>query len=275
MPTTTTLPDPAIQRPHARRTGGRRTVFIAALLIIGTALGVIAWYGSVGPETSQPTTIRPTQQVDRIEVDIDAGDIEVESGDKVVVDVESQGRAGGASVTTSDLSDGVLSVFVSCPRLALLRSCNTSVSLVVPPGTPLIAATEAGTITASDLTAGADLRTAAGAIDVRDLAGTIRLQSEAGSLSGTVLRGTLDASTAAGPISITVAEDLTRLTAATETGPVELVVPDAAYRVDAGTSLGRTDIDVTTTTDASRVIEAHSKVGDVTVRTGTHRTTVD
>lgn len=269
MPTTTT-PDLSHHTPTPRRSGARRTTFAAALALIGAALSVTAWHGLTGPEENEKTTIRPTQHVDRVELDIEAGDIEVRSGDEVIIDVES-----GSSANHSDLTDGVLTVSVSCPRIALLRSCNTPVSLVVPPGTPLIAATEAGTITASDLSAGADLRTAAGAIDVRDLAGTIRLRSDAGSISGTVLRGAVNARTSAGPISITVVEDVTRLIAATETGPVELVVPDAIYLVDAGASLGRTSIDVTAVTDASRVIEAHSGVGDVTVQTGTHSSTMD
>lgn len=265
-----TIPDQSNQTPNPRRSTARRTAFVAALVLIGTALSVTAWHDLTGPDENAKTTIRPTQHVDRIEIDIEAGDIEVSSGDEVIVDATAD-----ASAIHSDLTDGVLTLSVSCPRLALLRSCNTPVRLVVPPGTPLIAATEAGTITASDLTARADLRTAAGAIDVHDLAGTIRLRSDAGSISGTVLRGAVNARTSAGPISITMVEDVTKLTAATETGPVELVVPDTTYRVDAAASLGRTNIDVTAVTDASRVIEAHSEVGDVTVRTGTHSSTMD
>jgi len=203
-------------------------VFGAALVLTGAALAFLVGDGPAGPAINEKTTIRPTQQVDRIEIDVEAGDLEVTSGEEVIVDVESRSdRATGASATDSDVTDGVLSVSVSCPGLSLLRSCDTSVSLVLPAGTPVIAATEAGTITASDLTAGADLRAAAGSVSVRDLAGTLRLRSDAGSISGTVLGGTIDASTSTGPIFITVVEELERLTAATETGPVELVVPDA------------------------------------------------
>lgn len=286
MPTATVIPDAPVptsrtmrRRPSSsrpRRSRARRSVFAASLVLIGAALAVTAWHGLTGPTTRTITTIRPTQQVDRIEVDIEAGAIEVVAGDEVVVDVASRsGRGAGASVTNSGLNNGVLTVSVSCSRLALLRSCDTPVSLVVPPGTPLIAAIEAGSITASDLTAGADLRAAAGSIDVHDLAGTIRLRSDAGSISGSVLRGTVDASASSGSVIITVIEDLTSMSATTKAGTVALVVPAATYRVDSSTPLGRTDIDLTTSADASRVIEARSEVGNVAIRTGIHSSAED
>lgn len=116
MPTTTTLPDTTTQRPHPRRSGGRRTVFVAAFALTGTTLGVTSWHGLTGPGSDEQTTIRPTQQVDRIEIDVEAGDIEAGSGDKVIIDVATRsGGEAGASVTTSDLTDGVLTVSVSCP----------------------------------------------------------------------------------------------------------------------------------------------------------------
>lgn len=267
---------PRSQPTAPRRGRPRRSVVGASLVLLASVLGVTVWAGLTGGAPVESTTIRPVQEVERIQVDVEAGAIDIVSGDDVLVEVASgAGRWGAASVTARDVSDGVLAVTVSCSRLALLRTCDTPVSLVVPPGTPLVAATGAGMITASGLTAGADLRAAAGAIDVRDLEGDIRLRSDAGSLSGTVLRGTVDASTSAGSISITVVEDITSLSATTELGAVELYVPEATYRVDTGTTLGRTDIGVETAADAARVVEARSEVGDVTVRTGTRNSTGD
>lgn len=139
----------------------------------------------------------------------------------------------------------------------------------------MIAATQAGSITAPDLTAGADLRAAAGAIDVHNLAGRIRLHSDAGSISGTELRGTVDAGTSAGPTSITIVDDVKRMTAATETGPVDLVVPMSPT----GSTPEQVSAAPTSTSQPPPTPHApskpHSEVGDVTVRTGTHSSPVD
>lgn len=50
-----------------------------------------------------------------------------------------------------------------------------------------------------------------------------------------------------------------------DAGSVNLTVPDGVYRVDADTSAGRTEIDVATAPDATRVIVARSGAGNVTI----------
>jgi hypothetical protein len=213
--------------------------------------------------TNGATTIRPSSPVDRVVLAVEAGAIEVVSGDELALRAT---RPGGELVVEDELSDGILEVRVACPRFALLRACRTPVHLVVPPGVAVVAATQAGAITASGLTAGADLRTEAGSIDVHDFAGPVHLTSEAGSVRGSVLSGTVEARTTTGAIALRVIEDIRHLVATTEVGTIDLTVPDAAYQVDVGATLGGTDIEVAHTPGAVRTLEASSKLGRVDVR---------
>lgn len=245
----------------------RRSMLGTCLAVAGVVLAVAAWSGPSSERDA--STLRPTERVDHIDLEIESGTIEIVKGAEVVVDVASRTVDPDSGFTMdSDLTDGRLEVEVSCSRLALLGGCETAVRLVVPPATPVVATAEAGTITATGLTQGVDLRTTAGAIDVEDIEGTIRLRSDAGALRGSVLDGSIDAATSAGHIDITVVNELARLQAITEVGQIDLVVPDADYRIDVGTTLGRTDVQLEDTVGASRTIDARSELGNVTIRRG-------
>lgn len=256
-----TVPPPP-PSPRRRRTGG--AILATSLGLIGLALAVLAWGGPAGTVVNGTTTISPSDPVDRIVLAVEAGAIEIVPGDELLLNAARPGRD---FVVESDLGDGLLEVRVACPRLALLRGCQTPVRLVVPPDVPVTASTEAGAITASGLTAGADLHTRAGTLDVHDLAGPIRLTSEAGAIRGSVLAGTIQATTTTGAIMLRVIEDTRHLAATTEVGTIDLTVPNATYQVDVGARLGRTDVDIEHTPGAERTLAARSELGRVSLRT--------
>jgi hypothetical protein len=209
------------------------------------------------------TTIRPSSPVDRVVLAVEAGAIEIVTGDELVLRATRPDRD---LVVEDDPSDGILEVRVACPRFALLRGCRTPVRLVVPPGVAVAASTQAGAIAASGLTAGADLRTDAGSIDVHELAGPVHLTSEAGAIRGSVLTGTVEARTTTGAIALRVIEETRHLVATTEVGTIDLTVPDATYQVDVGATLGSTDVEVADTPGAGRTLEARSELGSVHIR---------
>lgn len=257
----TTPPSPPPPSSARRRAGG--PILTAALGLLGLALAVVAWGGAPGSVVNGTTTIRPSSPVDRVVLAVEAGAIEVVSGDELVLRAT---RSGRDFVVEHELSDGILQVRVACSRLAQLRGCLTPVRLVVPPGVAVVASTQAGAIVASGLGTGADLRTEAGSIDVHDLAGPIHLRSEAGSLRGSVLTGTIEARTTTGAIALRVIEDARQLVATTEVGTIDLTVPDATYQVDVGTTLGGTDVGISHTPGAERTLAARSELGSVRIR---------
>lgn len=258
-----TMPPPPLS-PKSRRGGG--PILAASLGLAGIVLAVVAWGGPTGTVVNGTATIRPSAPVDRVVLAVESGAIEVVPGDEVLLHATRPDRD---FVVESDLSDGTLQVHVACPRLAWLRRCSTPVRLVVPAGVPVVASTEAGAITASGLTAGADLATQAGSIDVDELAGPIRLTSEAGALRGSVLAGTVEATTTTGVIELRVMEDARHLAATTEVGTIDLTVPDTTYQVDVGTRLGRTSVAIAHTPGAERTLVARSELGTVSVRRAT------
>jgi hypothetical protein len=255
-----TMPPPPA--PRRRRVGG--AILAATLGLIGIALAVVAWGGPAGTVMDGTATIRPSATVDRIDLAVETGTIELVSGDELVLEVTRPERD---FVVESDQSDGMLRVRVACPRPALLRGCRTPVRLVIPPDVHVIATTEVGAISAAGLTAGAELRTQAGSIDVHDLAGAVRLTSETGALRGSVLTGSIEATTTTGVIALRVIDDIRHLVATTEVGTIDLTVPDISYQVDVGATLGRTDIDTAHTPGAARSLAARSELGRITIRT--------
>jgi hypothetical protein len=219
------------------------------------------------PGGGEPQTIRPTEDVTHVEIRIDAGSITSAAADELTVTLEqSIGRFGRTPTITAEVHEGTLRITASCTWRAVGR-CGAHATVALPASVALKVRTEAGRIDVSGAAGGVDLRSGAGPIWVRDVTGGAQLRSRAGAIEGEVAHGTIDATTTAGPITLTVTDDLSRLSASTEVGPIELVVPDTTYAVDARTTLGRTRVEVSRDDTSDRVIQAHSEVGDVTVRT--------
>lgn len=242
----------------------RRSLFGIGLGAAGLLLALTAWNQATSSSSAEDISLRPAGHIDQVDLSVESGTIEIITGDEILL--EAGASDGSDFVLNHDVTDGNFAIRVTCPGLAWWGSCRTPVRLVVPTGIPVAADIDAGTITASGLTAGVDLRTDAGAIDVRDLEGIIRLRSEAGPLRGTIRSGSIDAATSVGPITLMVMDDLSRLSASTEVGAIDLMVPEADYQIDASTTLGRTNVELDSAASASREIKVRSELGSVTIR---------
>jgi hypothetical protein len=217
---------PAPPAPRAETRQARPRRLLAGAALVGAAA---VWWAAAGTG-EEVEMVRPAAGVTAVEIDLSAGAIRFEVGERVLVEVTSRsGPFGRTPSVTSEVADGVLQLSGTCPRLGVGR-CATDVTVTLPP------------------------------------TGTVDVASGAGSIEGVVAGGSVRAFTGAGPVTLTATEDIDAISVSTGAGSIDLSVPDLAYAVTTHTGVGRTRVEVETAADARRTIEARSGAGSVTVR---------
>mgnify|MGYP000232594600 CR=1 FL=1 len=184
------------------------------------------------------------EPVDRIEVELDIGDVAVESASGPVFLKADLGGVGDGELTY-EVVDRVLYVNAACGDL-----CAGDIEISAPRRTELAA------------------RVGIGSIDVVGLGGDLDLSLEAGDIVGEDLGADVaTASSATGAIELHFASAPLELTAGTDAGDVDLEVPAGSYDLDLTASRGKVDTQgVSHDPDAAGWIRAYAKAGSVTVR---------
>lgn len=258
---TDSVPDPRVQT-QVRKRRGLRVLFgvIGGLILLALGLVVVYFAFWTLGRSKDSQTEGFSNTIDQVIVEDVNGRVTFEAGTSTEVTVEQEWLFGDAPDVQMVENDGTLRISADCGPF-----CRTHVTGTALAQANIVVRTEAGSIAVTGFERGVDLTTAAGSVTVSAISGSTRLRSDAGWIRGTIRDGDVDAETSAGGIDLEVRGDFSRIWAVSDAGSVNLTVPDDVYRVEADTSAGRTEINVATAPNATRVIVARSSAGNVTI----------
>jgi len=279
-------------RPEPTNTRGRSR---AIWLIVGAIVTILGLGGAAAAAWSGliDRNIEPQQQtyertVERIEFDVDAGDVRVVRGDDGRVDIERRLQWGTRTPRIDERWDGdTLRITIDCPG-GLFNFCSVDHVVQAPAGVTIATSTSAGDIAVEQIDGELGLTSSAGDIEVTGAQGPVSADTDSGditisgatdALTARTSAGDIDAdaltstvndvSTRAGDIALRFDAAPDRVLAKTSSGDVTVIVPrgeTAAYQVQTDTSSGSQDVTVDQDTSSPRTIEAETSAGDVTVR---------
>ncbi len=255
--------------PRSRRVIPRVLAIGGIVVLVLVAIGWVSW----ALRSSERDTYPIEETFDRMNVDIDAGSVDIEATQDGTASLTATTEAAlfADADVSFDVDNGELTVDGECSRGLWLVGgprCRTDVVLRVPEDVTVIARSAAGGVTISGLTGAADLTSSAGSVRVDGHTGALRAHSSAGGVTVTGL-STDDAeiTSSAGSVEVTAIEPPSSLRASSSAGTVTITLPAGeSYNVDADTSAGTTTIDVPTDPSSPYRVEATSSAGNVTVR---------
>jgi hypothetical protein len=220
-------------------------LFALALIAFGT-WSLIELLGQVTEE--HLLTLTPTAS--HLTIDTD-GDIQIASGEVSDVQIVERVRhsVGRPKIEETSTRDGVV-LRGKCGWYA--SNCSVTFVVTIPRGLAV------------------DAHSSAGDITMTGEAGPVQLSSSAGDISATGLRSDrVEAKSSAGDVRLRFDVPPHTVTAHSSAGDVDVAVPRVAggYRALASASAGDEAIEVPTDPTSTRVIDATSSAGDVTIRT--------
>ncbi len=197
------------------------------------------------------THVEFTQTVTTLDIDNGGGAIRIEGTDGTAAVVDADVSEGLRSGDHSEQIQGDrLVVRATCPGF-LSTWCGVDYTIRVPRHVAVVA------------------RSSDSSVNVTGIDGDLQLHSSDGSVTASDVRSTtVDASSSDGRVELALAAPPTQVHATSSDGSVTVIVPNTpdAYRVDASSADGGTDIKVRFDPTSTRVIDAHSSDGRVTVR---------
>jgi DUF4097 and DUF4098 domain-containing protein YvlB len=206
------------------------------------------------------------KQINRIELDLEAGNITLSPGDSSSVRVGRTLHWRSTKPTIEEsFSDQTMRVRVTCPQS---DGCSADFTIEAPAGVSVQAKTQAGDVKITDISGALDIANSAGDIRVTNAIGEVRITGDSGQISGTGLHShTLTAKTDSGDIELAFTDAPQTVDATTQSGDVTVTVPHTTgdYRVQADTNSGRRTVSVGVNSSSSRSITARTDAGDVTI----------
>jgi hypothetical protein len=258
----------------------------------GTGPGIPAGIRPTGAPAGPPhgsllTVVRhwsvPTAGLSKVTVITTSGQVTVTGGTgRSAVMTATPRYQGSAPVISSQVADGTLTVTANCPPEP---SCQVSLSVNMPAGLSVHAASDQGDVRLTSLTGRSVASTDQGNITVRRVSGQLTATTDQGDVDLTGVAGSVTARTGQGQISgvglsatsATLSSDqggvdavfrvAPRLvTASTQEGSVYLrLPPTVAYDVIAGTQMGSRSVSVPQSAGSQYVVKASTEMGSVTV----------
>lgn len=215
------------------------------------AVLMLAGCGGAGPEQREQGTEPVDGSVGRVEVDSDAGDVRLVTGEASSVARELRWTGDAKPVVEQRVEGDVLRVTARCPDADGER-CQAGLTITVPAASSSRVDLGAGGIEVAGLTGDQDVRTGAG--DVR----------------GTGIGpGAVTARSDAGDVDLTLAKPAPDVAAESSAGDVDIRVPAGpVYTVESETTAGDARVDVPDTPGADHRITARTTAGDVAVTQG-------
>ena len=208
-------------------------------------------------------------QIDRVELDLDSGDIQLSPGSAGQVVVQRDLRWDKAKPTITEKWNGAtLQISNACASGE--HNCATNYEIELPQDVPVVGKTKAGNITTRGMHGTQDLETDAGDVTVEETRSALTLRTNAGKVSGTGLGSTrIDAFSSAGNVSLTLTVVPDNVSAKSDAGDVDVRVPktgSGGYSVQASTDAGTKTVSVDVNGGSPHKIVASSRSGNVTVR---------
>jgi len=207
------------------------------------------------------------KQINRIEFDLDAGDITLSPGDSSSVHVARTLHWRSTKPTIKeDFSGQTMRVTSTCPQQ---DDCSVDFTIEVPAGVTVQANTQAGDVKITDITGALDVTNESGDINLNNAVGAVRITGDSGQISGADLHSpTFTAQTNSGDIKVAFSDAPQSVNAETQSGDVSVTVPRTSnnYRVQADTNSGGRTVSVDVNSGSSRSVTAKTDAGDVTVK---------
>ncbi|EME97530.1 DUF4097 family beta strand repeat protein [Streptomyces mobaraensis NBRC 13819 = DSM 40847] len=204
-------------------------------------------------------------------VDTDNSEIELVPGDGRDVKVTrwfDGWSVGGSVKTTWAMEKGdVLKLRQNCDGISV--HCEGKHRVEVPRGVRVIVKDENGGVTSRGIKGDLRLESKNGDIDVHGADGRLDLSSDNGDLRAEdgIASRLVSARSKNGDIAVRPARVPERVSGESTNGDVTVRVPAGSYRVDASSRFGRARVGVPRDGASPHVVAAHSRSGDVTVRT--------
>jgi hypothetical protein len=253
----------AYRTPSPLRHIGFGLASLGALLIV--AGGAVGLLDQLSERSDQ--SVRLWSGIERVELDVGRGDVEIVPARGKRVRVREERRSGTVSASSSQSRAGsTLKLEGGCHVFVL--TCEVDYRIEVPAGTAL------------------DVEAFAGGITVRDTEGNVRLESKAGAVRALGVRGRridirtsagiaeadrvtaryVSVRTAAGNAVASVLEPPRDLLVETHAGDAEAFVPDVGYRIDADSDAGDAKVRVRRNDLSGRSLRVRTNAGNATVR---------
>ncbi len=262
-----------------------RSVWLVPGILL-TMVGLLAMFQVVwgllgGGWTAATVSERQTysEQVSRIEIYTNSGDVEIVSTPGQDVLVERRSRvSSGAPRYDEGVSGDTLRLDARCPSIDWFLFgpiCDIQYIVQVPAGVDVSAATDAGDMFVRDLDGDVELTSDAGDMDLSDLSGDLVAYTDAGNIQALGLTSAaVDVTSDAGDLDLDFQQPPDVVSAQTDAGDIEIALPDeldpdgdqVSYVVDVFTDAGDTVVDVAYDSQSSRTITALTDAGDVLIR---------
>ena len=200
---------------------------------------------------SETQSYEITEQVQRLVIEAEAGEVEITSGDGAVSVTETVHYRTEKPKTSHSAAAGTLRLTETGCTADNLR-CHVEFDVRVPAATVV------------------DITTAAGAVRLRDLAGDVTVVTQAGAIEATSLSsGRVSVTTEAGAASLGFNQPPTDVRASTELGAIVVQVPrGVAYAVKVDAEVGGAQVRVDQDPASPHKISAKTQVGGVRVENG-------
>jgi hypothetical protein len=207
--------------------------------------------------------------VTRLQIDTDAGHIELRGTDAATITGERVVDRGLGEPRFSERVDGdTLVIRADCPWWTN-HNCGVAYTLAVPASVAVDASSSGSGIETAGLLGDQTLDSSGGGITVVDPAGALDVDSSGG---GITVRGArsaqVQADSSGGGVRVSFAAPPSSVDVESSGGGVTIELPPGpvAYAVDAESSGGGRRVDVKTDPDSANRIRARSSGGGVTIR---------
>lgn len=235
-----------------RRLWSARAVAAVALVVLVPVVSVFVL--RLLDRTEFESTALPGP-VDRIDVQLARGSVELVPASPDVVDVEiektTEWRFSRPSTSSEvDSEGGTARIRASCPRIVLVvGTCSVDYRVQVPSGVRVTVRTDSGTVTATGLDGWLRVVTSGGRIVATDLSSPEALIDSGG-----------------GSVTLAFESPPSRVETLSRGGAVDITLPDGAYDVRTSPADAETSIAVPTDRSAERSIVIDSGGGHIRVR---------
>lgn len=254
-------------------TNHRRPLRAAVLAGLATAslaplaLGSCASTGVAASARSATSTLDFRRGTERVDIDLDAGDVTVGPGAADHVGMVRTLHWRTEQPTYTEVYDGTtLRITARCPRH---DPCSVDYALTVPPSVSLRVHTAAGDLDINGVDGALELDVDSGAVHLTRTSGAVRVDGRANDIRGTALHSsTVQVQTVSGDVRLEFATSPTTVEATTSSGDIGITVPrpsGGGYRVRASTAAGTRTVDVLDDPSAPRSLKAVTDSGDVAI----------
>jgi hypothetical protein len=245
----------------------RRTRLIGVIALVIALVAVLSWL-TRSSHSSQATL---DDDISRIELSVFTGNIDIIGTDGGAMRIQTRTDDGWirSARVTNHVEGNTLRIDGDCRghRLIPAFGCRTDVTLTVPVGVDVVAASASGTVQARGLVGVAHLSSDAGDVVVTGHTGRLRAHSAAGDVVVTGLRADeAYVTSSAGTVRVEALTPPRSLDAESSAGPVSVELPaGVAYDIEAKSRTHVADVATPTSHASPHKVRAFSSTGPVDV----------